>query len=61
MWESGVARTCYSGMRMRLPVALTLLLGACSEEVPMRMSTAGAPPIDREAPAKLETATFALG
>ena len=49
-------------MRMKAALALALLLGACSkEEVPMRMSTAGAPPIDREAPAKLETATFALG
>ena len=46
---------------MRNLIALTLLLGACSKEVPMKMSTAGAPPIDREAPATLETATFALG
>jgi len=46
---------------MRTLIALTLLLGACSKEMPMRMSTSGAPPIDREAPAKLETATFALG
>jgi hypothetical protein len=46
---------------MRTTLALALLLGGCSEEVPMRMSTSGAPPIDREAPAALETATFALG
>jgi len=46
---------------MRNLIALMLLLGACSKEVPMKMSTAGAPPIDREAPATLETATFALG
>ena len=44
-------------------LAAALLLGACGrpEETPMRMAAAGAPPIDREAPAKLETATFALG
>jgi hypothetical protein len=48
-------------MRMKAALALALLLGACSKEIPMKMSTAGAPPIDREAPAKLETATFALG
>jgi hypothetical protein len=33
----------------------------CGKEIPMRMSAAGAPPIDREAPATLATATFALG
>jgi hypothetical protein len=50
---------------MKAALALLLPLGACSgpreEESPMAMSTAGAPPIDREAPAQLETATFALG
>ena len=56
----GRVRMLQSG-RMRGLIALTLLLGARTEEVPMRMSTAGAPPIDREAPATLETATFALG
>lgn len=48
--------------RMKRTLALLGLLAGCGgQEVPMRMSTSGAPPIDREAPAKLETATFALG
>jgi hypothetical protein len=56
------ARLVLEFRKMRKSIALALLVAAgCGKELPMRMSTAGAPPIDGEAPAKLETATFALG
>lgn len=41
-------------------LAAALLLGA-TEESSMNTASAAAPPIDLEAPAALETATFALG
>jgi hypothetical protein len=44
-----------------LAAALLLGAGCGSKERPMTMAATGAPPIDREAPATLETATFALG
>lgn len=47
-------------MRCGSALAAAILLGA-TEESPMSTAAAAAPPIDREAPAALETATFALG
>ena len=47
--------------RNLLAAVIVLGAGCRTEDRPMRMAAAGAPPIDREAPATLETATFALG
>lgn len=47
-------------MRCGAALAAAVLLGA-TKESPMNTAAAAAPPIDREAPASLETATFALG
>ncbi len=50
---------------MSLTLAATMLLFAASEEDSLMKPTtpqkATVPPIDKDAPAKFETATFALG
>ena len=49
---------------MRIAVGLVLLVscgGSGSGDMQMSATTASVPPIDRETPAGLETATFALG
>jgi len=59
------------GNKMKSPVPLialslalgigTVLLGSCEEEQRMQATKSDAPPLDRAAPAKFATATFALG
>ncbi|HYF01286.1 MAG TPA: hypothetical protein VEJ18_20355 [Planctomycetota bacterium] len=52
-------------MRLAAAAAGLVLWGGCggsgTGEMQMSVSAVAVPPIDREAPARLETATFALG